>query len=273
MNASQKSIFFIALLVLFNSGWQSQNARAERPHAVGVVDCRAFTCSGDPEVTHQRYAVPLFEFITTQSLSANWVPPEIFLPAMQTDRDNFQRIVTPWTGNLFSMDMYNGMTDYVQKGGLLIANSHMHYIDVNGNFKLDEADKYFNVKTKRHPRSIGQIFDTLGIFGHRTRVWISVRSEIKCPLTADLPVGEAVALNKNLVFGRETRNHSAMIILNAVRRNKDDTTTSQPAVTIRNDGRGTCIYIASRFTAKDQTIVTIFKNAFSPETLDWLTAD
>ncbi|HDN84305.1 MAG TPA: hypothetical protein ENG47_00935 [Candidatus Aerophobetes bacterium] len=267
----RKKILGVGLVILFALLVFSENSFAERTKEVAVVEYKKFEWK-DADWYYKHYTIPLFNAIKDLGYSPEWVSMDIFLPENKTERDKYKRIVISSAGIWFTPEMYEGMTDYVKSGGLLITNSSLFLVDANRNYKLDEEDT-----------SIKNGFETVGVYGHASVSMNKIKVEVACPLTEGLPIGEWIELKTS---GRVTTNKSANVLIIAERYSKkwDDPDYkgwkppkgNQPFLTYKHLGKGACIYIVpvlDRNSLKNKYLSIILKNALSKKTLEWLTTE
>ncbi len=269
----KKRIIGIGLILLFASLVFAENTFAERDKEIGVVEYKKFEWKST-NYTYNAYTLPLFNAIKDLGYSPEWVSMDIFLPENKTERDKYKRIVISAAGLWFTPEMYEGMTDYVKSGGLLITNSSLLLVDANRNYKLDKEDNYMK-----------DGFETVGVFGHASVSMTKIKVEVACPLTEGIPEGEWLEL-EGKVEGRVTANKSATVLITAERWSDTWEKTdykgwkpdkgNQPFLTFKHSGKGACIYIVpalSSNSVKDKYISVILKNVLSKKTLEWLTTE
>ena len=194
------------------------------------------------------------------------VSEDIFLEKNKTECMKYKRIIIPAMTFLFSGEMYNGMTEYVKNGGLLISNESGMKIDVNGNYNDDSEDSYWG----------NEGFPLIGVYGFSSCVIEKIKILQQTPITMGLPLNEWLNLAP-AAGGRECK----IVKSNAVElagaylsdASKGYRPMKQPLLTYNHLGCGACIYIVPRIHEKmDKNLKTIFKNILSPNTLEWLTA-
>lgn len=235
-----------------------------RAKDVGIVSYRKFQ-RDKAEIRFKRRILPLFSRMKALGLEPAWVSVDIFLPRHKEERDRFKRIFIPSDALTFSPAMYEGMTDYVRSGGLLISNSALLGIDRNADYRLDvkSGDAMFY---KRRP------FETLGVHAHSTAYSAKIKSIVECPLTNGMPVGEERELGGKH-YMRCTTNVSATMVVAADLSYKEKRLfRRRPVVCLKHQDRGACIYISPSVLSGRGDIPLLFRNALSAETLEWLTA-
>lgn len=168
--------------------------------------------------------------------------------------------------NLFSYEMYEGMTEYVKNGGLLITNESAMQIDANQNYRNDSEDRYWEKDG----------FPLIGVYGSSSCNMIKMKILQHTPLTKELPLNEWIELNPS-AGGRECKiiKGNAIELISAYL--SDDSKgyrpMKQPLMTYNHSGYGACIYITPRINIKmDKTLKIILKNLLSENTLEWLTS-
>ncbi len=253
-----------SMLILFVFFLFAGNSFAEREKEIGVVEYKKFEVKDNA-------TKPLFDAISSFGYSPEWVSMDIFLPENKTERDNYKRIVISATNVWFTPEMYEGMTNYVESGGLLITNSSLFLVDTNRNYKSDAGDTTFK-----------DGFETVGVYGHSSIYMTKFKVELACPLTEGIPVGEWLELEEKL-SGKITTNKSATVLIIGERWSdrweKPDykgwpPKGNQPFLTFKHLGKGACIYIVPIIgSAKNKYISIILKNCLSKKTLEWLTTE
>jgi len=271
-----RKIFSCKVILLFLSLVFVGNGFAERTKEVGVVEYKKYERKA-ADWAYRKCTVPLFKAIKDLGFSPEWVSVDIFLPENKKERDKYKRIVLSVAAYCFTPEMYEGITDYVKSGGLLITNSCLIFIDTNRNYKWEGS------KVDKSREAPG--FETVGVYGHASVYMTKIKVKVECPLTRGLPVGKWVNLERRLQ-GRVTKNYSATVLVIAERwsdkweipdyKGWKPPKGNQPFLTFKHLGKGACIYIVPRLdfrSLKTKCISTILKNALSKETLEWLTTD
>jgi len=186
-------------------------------------------------------------------MSAEKVNADIFLSQNKDKREQYKRIAIFYY-YLFSPEMYSGMEDYVKNGGLLITNSYMNSLDMNGNYVYDKnIDKEIDGATRLH-----------GIDSYAAVQLQDITPKIECPLTKGLEKGQAI---KCPCAMSETKGAGATVVITgtAFRRNGQIPIKEMPVIAFKQMGNGSIIYLGP----PDQE--ALFKNCFSNEVLEWLT--
>jgi hypothetical protein len=185
---------------------------------------------------------------------------DIFLAKNKAKRDRCRRLLIPSGCDLFSQEMFEGMNDYVQSGGLLITNSSAVILDRNGNQQMDEGDGVSDY-AKNH---------FLGVLGHGSCIMARAKVAQACPLTEGLPEGEWMAMDPP-TGGRRTRNVSAEVVMRCVGQAKEHAEFEQPFLTYKHQGNGACVYLVGQMgSSVDPRLVQLLRNACSAKTLQWL---
>ncbi|MDD5598510.1 MAG: hypothetical protein PHV82_11235 [Victivallaceae bacterium] len=188
------------------------------------------------------------------------VNADIFLPENREKRDSYKRILITALACWFSPKMYEGMTEYVQNGGLLITNSELGMVTPNEDYKIEGS------------KSFGKSGNPLvGVYGHSSAQMTKIMVKVDCPLTEGLHSGNWIDLETKS-DGRSTRNSSAIVLIISDSIYKNKPCPDQPFLTYKHLGKGACIYIVPGISTKSKYISLIFKNALSKKTLEWLTA-
>jgi len=230
-----------------------------RDRAIALLDHAArFETSNKRSTLASRDAC--MKVLRSLNLEPELVDVDIFLPQNKARRDAFKRIVIPSGADYYSQAMFEGIDDYVRSGGLLISNSSAVLVDRNANYKADEED------------SAGDYAKThfLGVHGHASATMPQIKVLQACPLTEGLKLGEWIVLAP-ATAGRDTRNHSAEILVTATRTKKDRPAGEQPFLTYKHQGRGASIYLVGQISDKgDERIRQILRNCCSEKTLRWL---
>ncbi len=206
----------------------------------------------------------LGEFAKTFGLEPDWVDADIFLPEQRAQCRQYRRILIPRHAFCFTPVMYAGMTAYVTTGGLLISNAILYGIDHNGDRKFDRQDGDTPWPGKRN------CFNTLGIFGHATAAISNIAVVLECPLSAGLPVGQALDLGKKL-NPRDTLNKSAEVVVTGNGANRYGAIRNRPFLAYKHAGNGACVFAAPNLQDSHPCIRQIASNCFSHATLAWLT--
>ena len=266
-----KRILRDILVILFVSLVFIGNGLAGRDKEVGVVEYKKFKWK-NANYYYKTYTKPLFNTIKDLGFSPEWVSMDIFLPENKTKRDRYKRIVVSAAGLWFTPEMYEGITDYVKSGGLLITNSSLFLVDADRNYRLDEGDT-----------QIKNGFRTVGVYGTASVFMTKIKVEVACPLTKGIPAERWIELEEKLP-GRVTTNRSAVVLLIAKRwsdkwgksnyKGWKPPKGNQPFLTFKHSGKGACIYIVPVLgPAKAKYLSIILKNSLSKKTLEWLTTE
>lgn len=188
------------------------------------------------------------------------VNADIFLPFNSEKRDTYKRILIPAIAFWFSPEMYNGMTEYVKNGGLLITNSIMNGIDEDADYNRKGA------------KSFGKPGNPLvGVFGISTVQMNKIMIKENSPLSEGLSSGDWIELETK-TSGSQTQNRSATVLIISDSLYKNKPSRQQPFLTYKHLGKGACIYIVPAISVKNRFVFSILKNALSKNTLEWLTA-
>lgn len=238
---------------------------AERNKEIGVVDYQKFQwMSGETNRTdakYKNYTLPLFNAIKELGYTPEWVSMDIFLPENKAERDKYKRIVISCACAWFTPEMYEGMTDYVKNGGLLITNESLFGIDANRNYKNDEGDTYMKGGNP-----------LVGVYGHSSVYMTKIKVESVCPLTEGLTSETWIELGEKIA-GRRAINKGAYILIISDSIYKEQPSNNQPFLTFKNSGKGACIYIVPNLgSVKNKYLSIILKNSLSEKTLEWLVA-
>jgi len=188
---------------------------------------------------------------------ADLVSEDIFLPENRGKRDSYKRILIPRIAIWFTPKIYEGMTEYVKDGGLLITNAAM-----SGRINEDKQG------AKSHFGKAGN--PLVGVRGHSAVQMTKIMVKVNCPLTEGLSFDNWIDLETK-PYGRRTtnRNATALIVSDSLYKGK---LFNQPFLTYKHLGKGACIYIVPAISTKSKYISLIFKNVLSSKTLEWLTA-
>lgn len=226
---------------------------------VGVIDYFAKYTRKAPDASGKRAVRACFDAVKAAGLQPEWVDVDIFLPTHRSRREQFKRLVIPTYADWFSQLMYEGMDDYVRRGGLLITNVSMILLDANDNYVADAKDTQTDYPQKRF----------LGVFGHSSCRISRIRILHQCPLTAGLPVGEWLPLTAS-IGARRTRTVGAEVIAECNRITNQGETV-QPFLTFHHVGKGACIYFVGPLHAiAGGQYRQLIKNVFAPAVVDWL---
>ncbi len=168
--------------------------------------------------------------------------------------------------NLFSYEMYEGMTEYVKNGGLLITNESAMQIDANQNYRNDSEDRYWEKDG----------FPLVGVYGSSSCRMIKMKILQDTPLTKGLPLNKWIELNPPS-GGRECKIIKGTAVESISAYLSDDSKgyrpMKQPLMTYNHLGYGACIYIIPRININmDKTLKVILKNLLNENTLEWLTS-
>lgn len=255
----KKYVFGVMFLVLI-TGLLGISFAEARDKEVGVVKYEKYDYGKGPEYkewAYSNFTQPLFEKIKELGFSPEWVSVDIFLPENKEERDTYKRIVISSVAYMFTPEMYEGMKDYIQKGGLLITNSSLIHSDSNRNYKIDSGDE-----TKDS--------GVIGVWG-----WANTKMT-KIKIVQSSPLTEGIESNKWLNFeakvsGRMTKYGSAsVLVVSDVIYEKES-----PFLTYNKpqQSEGACIYIVSHLGSDalaDKYLSRIFKNALSEKVYKWL---
>ena len=203
-----------------------------------------------------------FDAVRRAGLAPEAVDADLFLPKNKANRDRFKRLLIPAASDYFAQAMYEGMDDYVTSGGLLITNGSLLLLDKNANYRVDEGDGVTDFSREHF----------LGVYGHGSCMMRRLKSLHECPLTQGLPLNAWVTLNSP-VAGRQTRNHSAEVLVVSDTVVRDSPRGSQPFLTYRHQGRGAAIYLVGQLGGSaEKPVLQLLQNILSPATLEWLCA-
>ena len=234
---------------------------AVRNNDIAVITFKDFS-HPKAKLYHRKDETLAFNNIKKVKLKAVWQTPDIFNSANREKCNSFKRIFIPYTAFAFSPEMYDGMTEYVKNGGLLITNNVLSTIDVDNDSKIDwkNGDKNYSKPG----------FHTIGVFSPFTIKITNIEVVKACPITAGLPVNKKREVS---FYGRYIRFSKAtpLVIAEGLYRNTRKHSNS-PLVTFMHQGKGACIFLGPRMSYKNEWLVKIFNNTLSQDTLEWLTA-
>jgi len=235
----------------------------KRVHELGLIDYYAryysFDRKGRP--VEDRRLAGLADLLRQAGLPITVVDVDLFLDYRKSERDTYKRLHIPEFAFTLTQDMYDGIADYVEHGGLLVLNNSYFQLDKEREYWLDAKDK----RTWIPERSF------LGVFGHRSPVLNRIKLLQACPLTQGLPIGRWIELQETS-WARQTRNLSAEVIGqgNLLLRGKDVKTV---LLTYKKVGAGATIYLGPFLRAgalAEPSLRKMVGNVFSDETLSWL---
>lgn len=229
-----------------------------REHDVGVVNYYAKyeARTEDRQDRQSRTVDAQFELFKEVDDRVAWVDVDIFLKTAKAERDTYKRIVIPYSTEWFTMEMYEGMEDYVRSGGLLITLSAGILVDENKNYRQDD----------------GTTTDFLrqSVIGVQARSGSTIQ-EVKVVnadslLTRGLDADHWLTLQRGS-GSRCTENINATVVM-VSRQTCDGETAERPHLTHNAIGKGSCIYIAgSIYNVEDPVHTQIATNVLSDETL------
>lgn len=249
----------IALFVATVTAVTAPPALAEsRENAVAMVNYYAKyeARTQDRHDRNARIVEAQFAFFKEVDPRLEWVDVDIFLEAAKSERDTYKRIVIPYSTEWFTMEMYEGMQDYVRSGGLLITLSAGILVDENQNYRQDEG-----ATTDFLQQSV------LGVQAHGGATIQEVKViDAESPLTRDLEADQWFTLQRGS-GSRCTENINATVVMLS-RQTCDGETVERPHLSYNAAGKGSCIYIAgSIYNIDDPIHAQIAANALSDESL------
>lgn len=236
-------------------------AMGKRPNALGVIDYYAkYDANTAGRTTdYGRGQRAGFDALKKSNPAAQWVDVDVFLKSGRAERDTFARIVILPHSTAFTQEMYESMADYIMRGGLLITCVSLVYLDKDENYRHDDYDPVT-------PYAEKGFLGVQGV-GHATQREISALEA--GPLTVGLPAGAWLEL-ESAIGGRATRNRSARVVVLA-RQQVGNQTVEAPFVTLKNFGKGACVYLVGGLGAgQNDALGRIAQNVFSEEALQAL---
>jgi hypothetical protein len=183
----------------------------------------------------------------------------IFLKENRGKCASYKRILVPAIAHMFSSEMYEGMTEYVQNGGLLIINTSPLFMgSYNDSFEKQPFGK------------LG--FELVGVYGQSTGDITKMRILSLSPITEGLPANEWIALEPSAI-GRLTKitgNATEVVTADVLQKGKP--IGNRPLLTYKRTGKGVCIYFVPTINpVMDENLKALLKNVLSDKTLKWLT--
>lgn len=250
-----KIISVILLLTLF----AGLNASA-RDKELGIVNYFSKYELDDPkkeETSAKELKIFFSEIEKLETVKPEWVDVDIFLPHNRVQADNFKRIIIPRSANWFTMEMYEGMLQYVKSGGLLITQSALLLLDKNADYKGGDPDTTMFARKS-----------FMGVSSSGSSQMREMKVLQENALTKGFAMNEWVKFNDTL-YGRISKNQSAQEVIIAKQKWKDGEGEGT-FLAYKSTGQGACIYLDGSFIPKEPVIVRLMKNILSEETLKWL---
>ena len=256
-----KNLIVVLLTVIWSA---SAVGAAGRTKELGVVNYYAKyeAIKESRTKSYRKSQESLFASLKEMGQPVEWVDVDVFLPAGKATRDAYKRILIPAMSDTFTLEMYQGMEDYIKSGGLLVTQVSCVIVDTNSSYKHDATDK-----THKYP---ARTF--LGLYGAGGGPISAVKAVKDSPLTKGIALDEWITLEK-ATAGRTTTNLSADVV--ALCRGKvKGKQIEMPFLASKSSGKGACVYLVGYFwgPGNDKTMTQLVKNILSAETLAALCA-
>ncbi len=264
MNRLSKQLY-TCLLILITASFVTPvlNGENTRTKDIGIITFEDFS-HPKAGIYHRNEEKPIFNHLKKAGLNPEWIKPEIFYKANREKCNTYKRIFIAFPAFAFSPEMYEGMTEYVKSGGLLIANNILSMIDTDDDSKIDFK------KGDRHFPKPG--FPTVGVHSPFIIRGTEMKVVEACPLTAGLPEKKSHEV-KTRLYSRYIRTSTATPVVLAEGLYKEKRKhKNSPLVAFKHQGKGACIFLGMRIMFKDDWVIKIFNNTISNDTLEWLTA-
>lgn len=185
-----------------------------------------------------------------------WVDVDVFLPSQKAERDTFKRIIISYHADWFTLEMYQGMLDYVQSGGLLITHAGLVLLDKNSEYQCSGGTTSFCRES---------FVGVLALGGSQKP---EIKALVDNPLTTGLELNKWISIGDR-VSGRTTKKLTANVAVSCKQIEKKGESEG-PFLSWKSTGKGACIYLVSIYWAEIEPIHIMMKNILSEETLKWL---
>lgn len=255
--------FFPALVMMF-----AATALCAREAATGAVprtrELGLVAYKKPPAYNHPRNEKGTLDYLKAFCPSVEIIPEDtdIFLPENRAKLAAYKRVWIPDYAAMFTKPMIEGMTYYVENGGLLISCETMPLIDVDGdNAYQPTTDKQFS-RHNTHP--------ALGISGVRRAVnYRAIKLVKPTPFTEGLGENQWLPISGSGRWVTNAPNVDVLVI--AQGQWKKSPEFEQPFLTCKRRGKGAAIYLAA--VNDNETIKKIVAGALSEKTRNWLIAE
>lgn len=244
----------LLLVVVFNSV-----SGSERPKKLGLLNY--FAKYEHPDKRREKSYIKHLKKYHTQLEQlghiAGWVDVDIFLSNRKAERDAYQRIIIPYHADWFTMEMYQGMLDYVRSGGLLITHSALLLVDEQFEYQCSGS------KTTDFSRK-----SFLGVKGTGGSRKTAIKVIVENPLTKGFELNNWINVG-NRIAGRTTFGLTAnvAVLCKQIVKKKE---IEGPFLSWKSTGKGACVYLVSVYYPKEESIDLLMRNILSEETLKWL---
>ncbi|MDD3926053.1 MAG: hypothetical protein PHT33_05290, partial [bacterium] len=112
----------------------------KRDKEIGVITYREYKTKWSDGRFHDAVDLRLLNFTKELGLSSEEISVNLFLQDGAPKINEYKRILIAARAHSFSLEMYQGMKEYVEEGGLLITNSSLLFVDINNDYKFDDQD-------------------------------------------------------------------------------------------------------------------------------------
>lgn len=179
---------------------------------------------------------------------------DIFLGENSEKIKNYKRIYIPGYVYIFSQKMYDGMSSYISKGGLIITGNILGIIDSNEDYKY----KYDEDEVVKNDNPI------TGLSGRAFIHLESIKFVGETPMTVDIAKDKDFPANG---VADATHISSAVLVITGQGFYQKKTKRDAIVLSYKKNGKGACIYFP-RVTSPE--IAQVEKNIFSESVLNWL---